>query len=315
VGVLSQYIERVVGEGGAGIATVGISLIRPVTELVRPPRALWVPFPFGRPLGPPNYPDIQIDVLRQTLALVDQPAPPALVDYPDDLADEILSEEGWSCPVTFPSIEPTTETEALKAQLQTEAQLLRPWFDEGLRARGRTTVGTSGKGADSIGEMLEILAAFSMDADMTIPDGYNQPMPELLRYLTADIRAFYSEAVISKPGVSFPLPEDLEEWFSLETVAGDVFYGVRERLLSSDILVLLANGLADDEIDGRLVLMNGATAQMADEVVRNPGISRELLQVSAEAFQTGVIGRLARSIIPIAMRDRRNERTSFLAAI
>jgi len=296
-------------EGGAGIATVQVSLIKPVTEAVRPPRALWVPFPLGRPLGPPNRPDIQLDVLRQTLGLVDQPTAPALIDYPDIFYDDISPEEGWSCPVTFPTVEPKTESDSLKAQLRTEAQLLRPWFDEGLRTRGRTTVGTSGKGADSIGEMLEILVTFSLDADMTIPDGYDHPMPQLLRYLTADIRAFYSEAAISKPGARFPAPEALEEWFFLETVAGDVFYQVRERLLSSDMLVLMAQGLDDDEIDSRLVLMAGTTAHMADEVVRRPGISRGLLQESAEAFQAGLIGRFTRSFVPIAMRDRRSERT------
>ena len=263
----------------------------------------------GRPLGPPDRPDVQLDVLRQTLELVDQPTAPALIDYPDNInGDDIPSEEGWSCPVTFPDVEPSTQSESLKAQLRTEAQLLRPWFDEGLRVRGRTTVGTSGKDADSIGEMLEILVTFSADAGMTVPDGYNHPMPQLLRYLAADIGAFYSEAAISKPGVRFPSPTDLEEWFFLETVAGDVFYQVRERLLSADMIVLIANGLDDDEIDSRLVLMAGTTAHMADEVVRKPGISRELLQDSAEAFRAGLVGRLSRSIVPIAMRDRRSER-------
>ncbi len=100
----------------------------------------------------------------------------------------------------------------------------------------------------------------------------------------------------------------MEEWFFLETVAGDVFYQVRERLVSADMLVLMANGIDDDEIDGRLVLMSGTTAQTADEVVRSPGISRELLQNSAEAFQDNLVGRFARSIVPIAMRDRRSER-------
>ena len=308
MGVLSQYIERAVSEGGAGIATVQVSLIRPVSEAVRPPRALWVPFPLGRPLGPPNRPDIQIDVLRQTLGLVDQPAAPALVDYPDIIEDDIPDEEGWSCPVIFPTAEPHTESDSLKAQLRTETQLLRPWFDEGLRRRGRTTVGTSGKGPDSIGEMLGILVNFSADADMEVPDGYAHPMPQLLRYLTADIRAFYFEAATSKPGVTSPSPEDLEEWFFLETMVGDVFYQVRERLVSADILVLLANGLEDDEIDGQLVLMAGTTAQTADEVVRKPGISRDLLKVSVEDFHADLVGRFARSIVPIAMRDRRNER-------
>ena len=138
MGVLAQYIERPVSEGGAGIATVQISLIRPVTEAVKPPRAMWVPFPFGRPLGPPNRPDIQLDVLRRTLALVDQTAGPALTDYPDDTGDASIDDVAWSCPVTFPATVPESESDALTAQLQQESQLLRPWFDEGLRAPGRT---------------------------------------------------------------------------------------------------------------------------------------------------------------------------------
>lgn len=119
--------------------------------------------------------------------------------------------------MTLPTPEPATESDGLKAQLRTEVQLLRPWFDEGLRSRGRTTVGTSGKGPDSIDEMLGVLVNFSTDADMIIPDGFAHPMPQLLRYLTADIKAFYFEAAVSKPGARFLDPEDLEEWFFMET--------------------------------------------------------------------------------------------------
>jgi len=97
-------------------------------------------------------------------------------------------------------------------------------------------------------------------------------------------------------------------------VAGGVFYQVRERLVSADMLVLIANGLEDDEIDSRLVLSAGTTAQVADELVRSPGISRELLQVSVDHFQAGLVGRFARSIVPIAMRDRRNERSKLVKA-
>ena len=283
-------------------------MIRPVTEAVKPSRALWVPFPLGRPLGPPNRPEIQLDVLRQTLRLVEQTSAPALVDYPDSDLEDTPSNEGWSCPVTFPSVAPKTELDSLSVQLSTEAQLLRPWFDEGLRNRGRTTVGISGKGADSISEMLHILAAFSVDVRMTVPSGYAQPMPGLLRYIAADIRAFYSEAAISKPGVGFPSPDELEEWFFLETVAGDVFYQVREKLLTADLLVLMAQGLDDNEIDSRLVLRPSTTMQISDEVVRHPGINRELLQISAAAFQENLIGRFMRSIVPTTMRDRRSER-------
>ena len=50
---LGHYLEE------EGIATVSISLIRPQTERTRPPRALWVPFELGRPLGPPSDPTVQ----------------------------------------------------------------------------------------------------------------------------------------------------------------------------------------------------------------------------------------------------------------
>lgn len=306
--MLSQYIERPVIEGGAGIATVGLSLIRLVTQTVKPSRALWVPFPFGRPLGPPNRPDIQIDVLRSALALVDQPCGPAIIDYTETAPDTSMDEEGWSCPVTFPATAPGSESDALTAQLQQEAQLLRPWYDEGLRARGRTEVGTSGKGVDSIHEMFGILARFARDADMAVPDGYNHPMPQLLRYIADDVRDFYTEAAISKPGAVFPSPTDLIDWFFLQTVAGGVFYEVRERLLAADILVLMAKGLDDDIIDSQLSLKTGTTAYLADGILQEPSISRDLLQKTAEVFRYDQPNRLSWTIVPVAMRDRRQER-------
>ena len=269
---------------------------------------MWVPFPFGRPLGPPNRPDIQLDVLRRTLALVAQTSGPALTDYPDNIDDEPTEDSAWSCPVTFPAALPESKSGALAAQLQQEAQLLRPWFDEGLRKRGRTTVGISGKGVESIGEMLEIVAKFAVDADMAVPDGYDHPMPQLMRFITDDIRDFYYEAAISKPGAAFPSPSDLLEWFFLTTVAGDVFYQVRERLLAADMLVLMAKGLDDDGIDNRLALQPGTTGTMANGVLRSPGVSRELLRKSAEVFQADQPNRLSWTIVTITMRDRRSER-------
>ena len=284
-----------------------MSLVRPVTESVKPSRALWVPFPFGRPLGPPNQPNVQLDVLRRTLALVDEPSGPIIVDYPDNLDEEQEDDTAWSCPVTFPASVPETESDTLTTQLQQEAQLLQPWFYEGLRQRGRTTVGTSGKTADSIGEMLGILARFATDGDMTVPDGYAHPMPQLLRYITDDVRDFYNEAAISKPGAAFPAPLDLLEWFFLTTVAGDVFYQVRNRLRASDILVLMAKGLDDTQIDARLSLLDGTTSSIAEKLLQHPGVSRELLHKSAEVFQADQPNRLSWTIIPIAMRDRHIE--------
>ena len=287
-----------------------ISLVRLVTEQVKPARALWVPFPFGRPQGLPNRPDIQMDVLRRTLALVDEPSGPTLLDYPDDGDDESTDDTAWSCPVTFPAPVPETESDALIAQVRQEAQLLRPWFDEGVRTRGRTTVGTSGKDADSIDEMLEILVRFAVECNLSQPEGYAHPMPQLLRYITDDVRDFYYEASTSKPGVESPSPSDLLEWFFLQTVAGDVYYQMHEKVLAADVLVLMAKGLEDDVIENRLSLSVGTMATIGNDVLRNPGISRELLQKSTEVFLADQPNRLSNTMVPLVMRGRRSERAS-----
>jgi hypothetical protein len=45
VGLVQRVIEA------AGIPTIGITFLKLVTEKVRPPRALYVRYPFGHPLG------------------------------------------------------------------------------------------------------------------------------------------------------------------------------------------------------------------------------------------------------------------------
>jgi hypothetical protein len=66
-----------------GISTVVIQLLRMVTEKVRPPRALAVPFRHGYPLDSPDNPAKQRAVIEAALLLlVDQRLkPPAIVDY------------------------------------------------------------------------------------------------------------------------------------------------------------------------------------------------------------------------------------------
>jgi D-proline reductase (dithiol) PrdB len=45
VGLVQRAIEA------AGIPTVGISILKEVTEQVRPPRSVFLRYPFGHPLG------------------------------------------------------------------------------------------------------------------------------------------------------------------------------------------------------------------------------------------------------------------------
>lgn len=67
-----------------GIATTAISMVCEHTEKLGVPRSLFVPFPFGHALGRANEPELQHRVLRAALALLAEPAGPALRDFPDD---------------------------------------------------------------------------------------------------------------------------------------------------------------------------------------------------------------------------------------
>jgi hypothetical protein len=56
---------------------------------MRAPRSLLVPFPLGYPLGRPNDPALQRDVIEAMLAMLEDQAltAPALVEFP--------AENGW----------------------------------------------------------------------------------------------------------------------------------------------------------------------------------------------------------------------------
>lgn len=51
----------------------------------KPPRALFVPFPFGHPLGEANEPELQTRVMHAALTLLEREAGPVLEDHPEDI--------------------------------------------------------------------------------------------------------------------------------------------------------------------------------------------------------------------------------------
>jgi hypothetical protein len=71
--LIAAEIER------RGIATACIVLLREVAEKVRPPRALAVPFPHGYPLGAPNDPRKQREIMLAALRLLDREGPPPVI--------------------------------------------------------------------------------------------------------------------------------------------------------------------------------------------------------------------------------------------
>jgi hypothetical protein len=77
VSLVAAELER------QGIATVALQLLRFVAERVRPPRALFVPFPHGYPLGAANDAACQVRVIEAALALLEDTTltAPALRDF------------------------------------------------------------------------------------------------------------------------------------------------------------------------------------------------------------------------------------------
>ena len=75
--LIAAEIER------QGLSTVVIQLLRRVAEKVGPPRALFVPFKHGYPLGEPNSPEMQRRVMDAALQILENESaePPVLVDF------------------------------------------------------------------------------------------------------------------------------------------------------------------------------------------------------------------------------------------
>ena len=59
-------------------------------------------------------------------------------------------------------------------------------------------------------------------------------MPQLLRYLSDDLKTYYYEAALAQPGRGDPSSDRLATWLFGETVLGDVLYRLRDRLAASE---------------------------------------------------------------------------------
>lgn len=153
---VGHYLEE------GGIPTASISLVREHTEAMAPPRALWVPFILGRPLGAPHDAAFQRQVLRTLLALFESDSGPVLRDFALDAPqpDPADPPDGAACPVNFARPRPPSmDGDELAAKLADELDELRPWHDLAVRRRGGSAVGLSGLTPERAGAFLCAFAA------------------------------------------------------------------------------------------------------------------------------------------------------------
>ena len=215
--VVGHFLE------GHGIATVSVSLIRPHTETIRPPRALWVPFELGRPLGAPNNAALQGRVLQAALDLLESTDGPVILeDFPED-APVVAADEmnGMFCPLPQP-VPAVLDPDDLPELVRREMSELQPWFELACeRAGGRSTARSSGLSiADSVGFLAAIVSG--------------EPLPQpaaalgsgqALRLAAIDLRSWYLEAAVARPGQN-PDSKTMNNWFWGETAAGRLLLAV-----------------------------------------------------------------------------------------
>jgi hypothetical protein len=251
VGALANYIER------AGVATASISLIREQSEAVRPPRALWVPFDLGRPLGTADDPAFQKGVLRAALGMLATSTEPTIEDYPLEAPDK-QEAAAWVCPVSFP----IADDESLLGRLRAEVARLAPWAAETRKRRGRTLFGVTGASPDQVDAVARALVAVAESGDLAQAPAsdvaWQFEMPLLVRHLADDLRTYYHEALAAQPGSGSPDHNALNDWIFGQTALGDVLQAIAGHLTADGTpMALLVRKLLIPE--GRLEGPSGWT--------------------------------------------------------
>ena len=191
----------------AGLATVGISLVRGQAERSRPPRMLHCDFPLGRPLGRPGDPEFQHRVLGMALGLLPRDDVPVLVEFGESIIDE--ADQPLAC------VLPPRHDRSLHPAVD-EALGLRAAYERRRTATGTTNVKRLG-GPDRVPDLV---ACFVAIAEGGAWDGAGLE-PAQFGQAALDIRAYYEEAALALVE-HVPAARQAESWFYRSTVTGSV---------------------------------------------------------------------------------------------
>lgn len=207
--VLSHVFEK------AGLATVGISLVRGQAETVKPPRILNVNFPLGRPLGKPDDSEFQTSVLMAMFDLLPRTDVPVLVDFPKSIEEQ--GSEPSSCPM------PPRHNPDLNAAID-EANGLRNAYSRNLEATGGRTL--LGRVADVDGVVGLIEKIIEIEGGASIADvGWDSTAAIAA---SQDIRAYYEEAGLQLADNTGA--RQLETWFFHQTETGQLIRRARDGM-------------------------------------------------------------------------------------
>lgn len=202
----------------AGLATVVLASMREVAERMAVPRALYCEFPLGRPLGRPDDPALQHQVIRRALSLLDS-AEPLLDTYPEVIESE-ETPLACSLPPRFdPALPPAVD----------EARGLRAAYDRALAARGITSVGRA-IDADTVTDALDVLHSWAEGQPWQ-----EHPLPGKNTIAVChDIRSYYREAALELATGPAPGGRSFDSWFYSRTEAGKTMLAARSALKAQE---------------------------------------------------------------------------------
>jgi hypothetical protein len=202
----------------AGLSTVSLVLLKEHAQRTKPPRALFVPFPYGYPLGKPGDPEFQHTVLKAALELFIQESGPVLAEFP----------EKGDAPVRLvhASDQPKTNSEEDPAN---EITTMRRYYEQWLEDHdGRTAVGNSGVPSRRFRGMIRYLQAYVEGAACDFEKPAEVSQVQFLRQAADDLKAFMLEARMQQR------PQDrdntLYAWLWGETAVGLLLARVAQKL-------------------------------------------------------------------------------------
>ena len=204
---------------------MALSLVREHTEKVKPPRAVYVPFPLGLPVGHPGNVAEQRAVLDLAFSTLSATGGPVLLEYRDDAsADEVGS------PAQASEIDVAADARTL--DFATEVTLMRRYWEQRLAATGRTGVGLSKIPPPRFRGIVRFLEAYVNDPSIDTELRSDTPVPAFIRHCVEDLRVMYTEARLqTHPHES---SVDRQRWLLGSTALGVMIRRVRDVMDASD---------------------------------------------------------------------------------
>ena len=201
------------------LPTTSIVLLKEQAQRTKPPRALFVPFPYGYALGKPNDPEFQHKVLRAALELFTAETGPVLAEFP----------EKGDTPARL--IQPTTvQNVNTEGDAADELIAMRRYYEQWVEEHdGRTAVGNSGIPPRRFRGLVRYLQSYVAGT----PEDYKEKPAEVsqvqfMRQAADDLKAFMLEARMQQR--SNEQDHALQEWFWGETAVGLLLARLAEKL-------------------------------------------------------------------------------------